>query len=324
MMTCTPTDRQIKVCCATFYQRDIVRVLLGDVFHPGGLALTRHLGEAIDLGPDDRVLDVACGRGASAVHLAECFGCHVTGLDYGPENIAAAKAHAAESRVAHLIAFRQGDAEGLPFDDATFDAVISECSVCTFPDKATAAAEMARMLRPGGRLGLTDMTVNGALPEDIHSLLAWVACLAGASTPEDYVATLRAGGLRDFTVEDQRDALLDMVADVRRKLLGLELAAGLVKLGNSDEPAGQARQTEPARLGVRLSGVRLRLTRSPHAAGSSQAQGKASGRGLAELLGDLDLDEGKRLARRAVELIEGGAVGYVLIAARKGGNASAR
>lgn len=259
------TDREIKICCATFYQSDIVRMLLGDVFHPGGLALTRHLGESVGLGPADRVLDVACGRGVSAVHLAEHFGCHVTGLDYGVENVAAAETHAAESGVAHLTIFRQGDAEGLPFDDGTFDAVISECSFCTFPDKTTAAAEQYRILRRGGRLGLTDMTVNGTLPQDIQSLLAWVACVAGAGTTEDYVATFEAAGFAGFAVENQRHALLDMVADVRRKLLGVELVAGL---GNLD-------------------------------------------------LGDLDLDEGKRLAHRAVELIEGGTVGYVLIAARK-------
>jgi SAM-dependent methyltransferase len=296
-VTDTTTDREIKICCATFYQSDIVRMLLGDVFHPGGLALTRHLGEVIGLDPSDRVLDVACGRGASAVHLAEHFGCHVTGLDYGPENIAAAQAHAVDKGVTHLTAFRQGDAEGLPFDSGSFDAVISECSFCTFPDKATAAAEMARVLRcpepldfpfdpstllraglaqgraqdrpaeghSGGRLGLTDMTVSGPLPDDVQSLLAWVACVAGAGTPEDYTATLRKAGFTDFIVEDQRDALLGMVSDIRRKLLGVELAAGLGKLD----------------------------------------------------LGDLDLSEGKRLARRAVELIEGGVVGYTLIAAIK-------
>lgn len=264
-MTKATADREIKVCCATFYQSDVVRMLLGDVLHPGGLALTHRLGEAIELGPDDRVLDVACGRGVSAVHLGEHFGCHVTGLDYGLENIAAAEAHAADRGVAHLTTFRQGDAESLPFQDSTFDAIISECSFCTFPDKATAAAEMARVLHPDGRLGLIDMTVSGPLPEDIQTLLAWVACVAGAGTPEDYVATLSQAGFTDFTVQDQQDALLEMVNDVRRKLLGVELAAGLGKLD----------------------------------------------------LGDLDLSEGKRLARRAVELIENGVVGYTLITARR-------
>ncbi|MGD9099528.1 MAG: methyltransferase domain-containing protein [Anaerolineae bacterium] len=281
MLNAATKDREIKICCATFYQSDVVCMLFGDVFHPGGLDLTRHLGEALKLGPGDHVLDVACGRGASAVHLAEGLGCHVTGLDYGPENVAAAQAHAADKGVAHLTGFRQGDAEGLPFDDGTFDAVVSECSFCTFPNKATAAAEMVRVLNRGGRLGLTDMTVNGPLPDDVQGLLAWVACVAGAGTPEDYVATLREAGLGNFVIEDQRGALLDMVNDVRRKLMGVELAAGLGKLDGSTEASTE-------------------LCRS-----------------LAKVLGELDLGEGKRLARRAIELIENGVVGYTLIAARK-------
>lgn len=258
-------NREIKLCCATFYESDLVRMLLGDVLHPGGLALTERLGRLMGLCPHDRVLDVACGRGASAVHLAERFGCHITGLDYGTENVAAAQALAADRGIARLTAFRQGDAEALPFDDVTFDAVISECSFCTFADKSTAAAGMARVLQPGGRLGLADITVSGTLPEDLQTLLSWVACVAGAGRPEEYVATLEKAGFADFTVEDQRDALLEMVQDVRRKLLALELAVGLGKLD----------------------------------------------------LGELDLSEGKRLARRAVDLIESGVVGYTLITAAK-------
>ena len=240
-MTQTNAGREIKLCCASFYQSDLVRMLLGDVLHPGGLTLTHHLGGVIGLGSDDHVLDVACGRGVSAVHLAERFGCHVTGVDYGLENIAAARAHAAETGVGRLTSFRQGDAEGLPFDDGAFDAVISECSFCTFIDKPAAAAEMARVLRRGGRIGLTDVTVSGPLPDDVHSLLAWVACIAGAGTPDDYVATLQGAGVSQFGVEDQREALLELVDDVRRKLLGVELATGLgrMDLGDLDLTEGK-------------------------------------------------------------------------------------
>jgi arsenite methyltransferase len=266
-------NSKTKLCCANFYQSDVARNLFGDIFHPGGLALTRHLGEVLDLTQSDAVLDVACGRGSSAVHLAERFGCHVTGLDYGARNIVAAHALADERGVSILTTFRQGDAEGLPFDDNSFDALISECSFCTFPDKAAAAAEMARVLRspesvegkPGGRLGLADMTVSGPLPEDVQTLLSWIACITGANTPEGYVETLRKAGFTDFTVQDQRNALLDLVIDIRRKLLGAEIAVGLGKLD----------------------------------------------------LGDIDLDEAKRLARRSAELIQEGTVGYTLIAARK-------
>ncbi|MEE8471949.1 MAG: methyltransferase domain-containing protein [Dehalococcoidia bacterium] len=224
------SDREVKLCCSTFYQSDIVRMLLGDVFHPGGLELTGHLGETMGLGAGQRVLDVACGRGVSAVYLAEHFGAHVSGVDYGPENVAAAEAHAAARGVSHLTEFRQADAEDLPFPRDSFDAVISECSFCTFPSQEGAARSMARVLRSGGRLGLTDMTVDGPLPEDIRSLLAWVACLGGAGPAESYVSKLEEAGFTNFVVEDQRNALLDMVVGVRRKLLGAELAVGLGKL----------------------------------------------------------------------------------------------
>jgi SAM-dependent methyltransferase len=259
-------DREIKICCATFYASDVVHMLLGDTLHPGGLELTYHLGEALGLGKEDQVLDVACGRGASATGLADRFGCHVMGLDYGPENVAAAEESAAARGVGHLTAFRTGDAEGLPFDDGSFDAVISECSFCTFPNKTAAAAEMARVLRPGGRLGLTDITMTGELPDDMRSLLAWVACVAGAGSPEQYTMLLGEAGFTDFAVEDHGAALLNMITDIRRRFLAVELAAGLGRIS--------------------LEGI--------------------------------DLSEGKRLAQRAVELIQRGDLGYTLIAGRKG------
>lgn len=223
-------DQQIKVCCATFYESDVVRLLLGDVLHPGGLALTHRLGDIVGLSEKDHVLDVACGRGASAVYLARSFGCHVTGVDYGQQNVAAAESHARDNCVAEMTAFRLGDAERLPFDDGTFDVLISECSFCTFPDKQTAAVEMARVLSTRGRIGLTDMTVNGPLPDDIQSLLAWVACVAGAGTSSDYQSALECAGFYGVVVEDHRAALSDMVNRVRHKLLAVELAAGLGKL----------------------------------------------------------------------------------------------
>ena len=229
-------DRETKTCCATFYQSDIVRLLLGDVLHPGGLELTGYLGTVIRLNGADQVLDIACGRGASVVYLAERFGCHVTGLDYGQDNILAAQNHASLENISHLTAFRKGDAEGLPFEDGSFDVVISECSFCTFPDKEKAAQEMARVLRRHGRMGMTDVTINGPLPEDIQSLLGWVACLTGAGSPELYVSILRDAGFTEFIVEDKRDSLLEMVNNVRRRLLGIELAIGMreLELGDLD------------------------------------------------------------------------------------------
>src|ERR1039458_8133716 len=68
-------QQSVKQCCATFYGSDLARMLLGDSFHPGGTTLTTQLGELLTLTPESHVLDVASGRGTSAFHITETFGC---------------------------------------------------------------------------------------------------------------------------------------------------------------------------------------------------------------------------------------------------------
>lgn len=232
---------EIKACCAAAYQGEWAKLLLGDSFHPGGLALTRHLGQRLGLCAGMRVLDVASGRGASAIHLAQTFGCAVEGIDYGGESVQAASAAAAAAGVAHLVRFSEGDAEHLGFQADQFDAVICECAFCTFPDKHAAAAEFARVLRPGGKVGLTDLTRRGAVPEDMRGLLAWVACIAGAQPLATYVECLATAGLMVTLVEVHDDALANLVRDVRTKLMAAEL---LVKLRHGALPAGDLAQAQ--------------------------------------------------------------------------------
>lgn len=162
----------IKQCCAALYQSDLARLLLGESFHPGGLRLTRRLGELLELGPGRRVLDVASGTGESAVILARQFGCAVTGIDFGAGNVAESTARAEAEGLADQIHFHTGDAEKLATFDASFDAVICECAFCTFPNKRAAAAEFARVLTPGGRVGLSDLTRSGPLSPELDNLLA--------------------------------------------------------------------------------------------------------------------------------------------------------
>ena len=226
----------LKACCAAAYAQDWVSLLLGDSLHPGGLELTRRLGTLLQLGPDDRVLDLACGLGATSVFLATEFGCHVTGVDYGAEQVDRASEAAAAAGVSHRTAFRVGDAENLPFDPSSFTAVICECSFCTFPSKDRAAAEMGRVLAPGGRLGLTDLTVNGPLPEELQGLAAWVACVADARPVAEYAATLAAHGFATVVTEDHPAALSRLIADIQTRLLGVTVMArlGKVDLGDVD------------------------------------------------------------------------------------------
>jgi arsenite methyltransferase len=221
---------QVKQCCARLYESDLARFLLGDSFHPGGLALTGQLGRMIGLNLSSRVLDVACGKGTTAVFLAKEFGCEVVGIDYGDQNVAAARTLAQAEHVDARVQFERSDAETVTFTNECFDAVICECAFCTFPDKTRAATEFFRVLRPGGRVGLSDLTRTELLPKDLDGLLAWIACIGDAQTAERYTAYLQGAGLPVDCVEQRNDALTEMVEQVRMKLLGAEIMTGLNKL----------------------------------------------------------------------------------------------
>jgi len=226
----TQTAKEIKSCCALLYESDWATVLLGDSFHPGGLALTQRLGQLLDLQPNQRVLDVATGKGANAIFLTQQFGCQVVGIDYGLNIITEATANAEQAGVTNRVRFEQGDAERLGFDDNSFDAIICECAFCTFPNKTVAAREFAKVLRPGGRVGLSDLTRNGPLPSELDSLLAWIACIADARPIEDYTSHLQEAGFIINQTEAHSGALAEMVRDVQAKLLGAEIMVKLNKI----------------------------------------------------------------------------------------------
>ncbi len=225
-----PPPEVVKSCCATLYASDWVRLLLGESLHPGGLPLTDHLAKVIGLRRGQRVLDVASGRGISAIHLARTVGCSVVGVDYGPTNVASATRAAAENGVSNRVRFVAGDAERLPVEDHAFDAVIAECAFCTFPDKPAAAAEFARVLRPGGRLGFVDLLRSGPLPAELGSLAAWVACIGDARPLADYLALLEDAGLRIDCVERHDHALAELVEMIRTRLLTVQVAARLTTI----------------------------------------------------------------------------------------------
>lgn len=224
------TTAEVKTCCAALYETDYARLLLGDSFHPGGLELTERLGNLLELNPGQRVLDVASGTGASAVFLAERFGCEVVGLDYSTELVGQARGLAREAGLEHLVRFDHGDSERLPFPDGAFDALICECSFCTFPDKRSAANEFARVLRPGGQVGLSDITLKGPLPPELTGLLAQIVCIADAQPLDRYEALLEGAGFRIDRVEPHPEVLESTVRDVQARLLGAELILKVKKI----------------------------------------------------------------------------------------------
>jgi arsenite methyltransferase len=219
-------DQPVKACCADTYSSDLVSMLLGDSYHPGGVALTRRLASAIGLSGGERLLDVAAGRGTTALMLAGSLDVLVDGVDLSPGNVALANGAAAAAGVGERARFRTADAERLPFGDGEFDAVVCECAFCLFPDKATAATELARVLRPGGRLGLTDVVADTAgLPAELTSLASWVACIADARPADGYAGLLESAGLQVQRVERHDPAMTRMVEQIRARLDVLRMTA---------------------------------------------------------------------------------------------------
>jgi ubiquinone/menaquinone biosynthesis C-methylase UbiE len=224
------SQETVKQCCARLYESDFAKMLLGDSFHPGGLKLTERLGTLLGLNSQSRVLDIASGKGTSALFLAERFGCEVIGVDYSGQNVEQASATAAAKGMDSRVSFQTGDAERLPVADSSFDAIICECAFCTFPDKPAAAGEFARVVRGGGQVGLSDLTRGPILPKELDGLLAWIACIADAQPVEAYARYLRAASFHVETTELHDEALLEMVNKIRMKLLGAEIMVGLNKL----------------------------------------------------------------------------------------------
>ena len=224
------TDQSVKQCCAAFYGSNLARLLLGDSFHPGGTQLTDRLGQLSQLTRESRVLDVAAGRGTSAFHLAESFGCEVVGVDLSGDNVRLANEEASRRGLADRVNFQLADAERLPFEPDLFDSIVCECAFCTFPNKQTAAGEFFRVLKPGGSLALSDLTrTNAPLPE-LEGVLAWIACIGDAQPVASYVEILRGAGFKAQHIEDHGYALTHMVQQIQGKLLGVEIAAGLKKI----------------------------------------------------------------------------------------------
>lgn len=249
--TSAPT---VKQCCANAYGSAAAKYLLGDSFHPGGLRLTEELAGLLALTPDSLVLDVASGKGSSAFFLAEKLGCRVVGVDLSEENVQQANAEALAKRLSEKVEFQLGDAESLPFESGAFDAILCECAFCTFPSKAVAAAEFYRVLKTGGRVGISDITKDDSPLPGLDGLLAWIACIGDAQSLNQYADWLTKAKLK-VAISQQRDHYLqEMVQAIRGKLLVADILIGLKKLDLPGLDLQQAKVFSTAAQGAIATG----------------------------------------------------------------------
>lgn len=150
--------------------------------------------------PGEVVLDLGSGAGMDAFLAAAQVGetGRVIGVDMTPEMLQLARKTAARRDVAHYVEFREGMIEELPVVSNSVDVVLSNCVVNLSPDKPRVFREAFRVLKPGGRLAVSDICLERPLPEPVLAMAeAWVGCISGASLATDYLAAIEAAGFVD-------------------------------------------------------------------------------------------------------------------------------
>lgn len=209
---CTTADDAS--CCAAFYQRDDVRRLLGDSYHPGGTELTLKMMRVVDMRAELTVLDVACGTGESLRAILDAWPVQCIGVD-----------SASPTSTDERLRLIRGDAHELPCEDSSVDVVLCECALSTFTDQSRVLREMHRVLRPGGFMAVSDMVIESDMPETLREWVHSGTCLERAMSSDAYQEMMQQAG---FTIVDRWDAsdgLTELLTRVKRNLIGWISAA---------------------------------------------------------------------------------------------------
>ncbi len=154
----------------------------------------------MNLRPGEVVVDLGCGGGLDVFLASTKVGPHgkAIGIDMTAEMIELARKNAAKGRDGQPIAnveFHQATIDRLPLADASVDCVISNCVINLAPDKPAVFREIARVLKPGGRLAVSDIALKQPLPDELgQDLMAYVGCISGAIAIEEYRRQLLEAG----------------------------------------------------------------------------------------------------------------------------------
>lgn len=191
--TCCSTD-------STLYPADLLTTL------PAGESVVSYgCGDPITLAsltPGQTVLDLGSGAGLDCFFAAKQVGetGKVIGVDMTPEMLERARASAKRLKLSN-VEFRQGYIEELPVESDTVDVIISNCVINLSPDKSRVFDETFRVLRPGGKLAVSDIVTAGPLPEVVrHNLSLWAGCVAGAVDAGEYIRMMEAAGFQNISV----------------------------------------------------------------------------------------------------------------------------
>ncbi|WP_323769111.1 class I SAM-dependent methyltransferase [Antarctobacter sp.] len=190
-----------------------------DQDHYGGTDANDKLAQRAGLSAETEVLDVCCGLGGPSRYYAHHVGCHVTGIDLTVSRIEGARRLSEMCGLGDKVTFLAGNALDMPFPDAGFDVALSQEAFCHIPDKPRLLVEIARVLKPGGRLAFTDILSTPLTTPDALVRLAAEMTFRDLASADNYRAMLADAGFDVLSVDDLgaewRDILIDRLAMYR-------------------------------------------------------------------------------------------------------------
>ncbi len=166
--------------------------------------------EFAQMKPGDTVVDLGSGVGNDAFVARAIVGDtgSVIGIDMTPEMIDKARANAEKMKFDN-VEFRLGDIESMPIDDKSVDVVVSNCVMNLVPNKTQAFAETFRILKPGGHFSISDIVLEGELPDSVRkSAEMYAGCVSGAVQMTDYLDTIKKAGFANVTVQKKKEITL--------------------------------------------------------------------------------------------------------------------
>lgn len=205
----------------SLYEQEELADLTGGMLRPGGVDLTTRAIQLCGLPPGAAVLDVGCGPGHTLSLLANRFQLRPVGLDKSDSMLLQA---AAANPAITLV---QGEATAIPLRDAGFDGLISECVLSLTGDIATSLSEMRRVLKPGGKLALTDIFVRSTETQGNSAVPAMRSCLTAALPLETIKAAIETAGFSILHFEDHSTALKQLAGQIIFSFGSLEAFWGL-------------------------------------------------------------------------------------------------
>jgi ubiquinone/menaquinone biosynthesis C-methylase UbiE len=235
--------------------------VLENTLHPGGLKLTERLAEVAMLKPGCKVLEIGCGKGITAIFLARNYGCSITGIDISPIQIASATERTKNENMVGETSFIAADCQELPLFTDLFDMVFSECSISLVQNKKRILDEIWRVLKPGGRLTITDLVrrdneVTNEPSETVPlfmSSFALFPCIENAESLIGYRKLLQSVGFQEIYTEDCSIALKEAFFRMRLRFGRMDTLCkeiGCVYDAHGDPISSDERQKQRRKTGI--------------------------------------------------------------------------